>query len=275
MKLSQENAQVFFHAPREALRPFVKRFVVVEFPFDRTLTLLPDTSFLAEFRLRGDGVLDGRASLPRAAISGLWDTARTRTYPAGTAILLAVFTEVGAKAFLRNSLDTLFNTTAAMEHVVDGTSELGLRGEELEGVTDNARRVEAAEEFLLRHAHDLELDPFVSNALACIEETQGTVRIEELSRRVGLSQSALERRFRRSVGTSPKHFESILRFKSALRLRASGQDLTWIAHSAGYSDQSHFNKDFKQFTGLAPSQFFDQTIQCKNAEFLQVAFARN
>src|SRR5215510_11304302 len=104
MKLSPENARVFSQAPCEALRPFVKRFVIVEFPGDRKLKLLPDTGFVAEFRIRGDGVLDGRANLPRAAISGLWDTARTRSYTQGSAILLAMFTEVGAIAFLRHPL---------------------------------------------------------------------------------------------------------------------------------------------------------------------------
>jgi hypothetical protein len=64
--------------------------------------------------------------LPRAAISGLWDTARTRIYKGGTAILLVMLTESGALAFLRDPLDTLFNTTAAIEHVLNPTSELGL-----------------------------------------------------------------------------------------------------------------------------------------------------
>src|SRR5215510_3233390 len=100
MNLLPQNAHVLFQAPTEALRPFVKRFVIVEFPFDRKLKLLPDTSFAAEFRFKGEDAFDGRAPLPRAAISGLWDTVRTRRYPAGTAILLVMFTEGGALAFL-------------------------------------------------------------------------------------------------------------------------------------------------------------------------------
>src|SRR5262245_24332477 len=63
-----ENAKVFVQAPCEALSPFVKRFAIVEFPLDRKLKLLPDTSFVAEFRFKGDGALDGRANLPRASI---------------------------------------------------------------------------------------------------------------------------------------------------------------------------------------------------------------
>jgi AraC-like DNA-binding protein len=257
------------------LRPFVKSIVIVEFPFDRKLKLLPDTGFVAEFRFKGDYALNDGANMPRAAVSGLWDTARTRIYTGGTAILLVMFRESGAIACLRAPLDTLFNTTTAAEKVLNGAWELGPLDEQLAAARDHARRVQVAEGFLLQHIHNVRPDSFVSNALACIEETQATIRIEELARRVGLSQSALERGFRRNVGTSPKQFASLLRLKNATRLRARGHDFTSIAHSAGYTDQSHFNKNFKRFTGLAPSVFFQETTQCKNAESLQVAFAAN
>src|SRR5262249_54399205 len=199
----------------------------------------------------------------------------TRIYQGGTAIMLVMFTETGALAFLHVPLDALFNTTTSMEQVLNRTSELGLFEEQLAAAENHARRIQIVESFLLEHIRQSKLDPFVSAAVARIEETQAAIRIEERAGRGGLTQSASERRFRRSVGTSPKQFASILRLKNAVRLRAGGHDLTSIAHSAGYTDQSHFTKDFKRFTGLAPSLFYQQTTQCKNAEFLQVAFARN
>src|SRR5262245_29502463 len=112
--LRAANASLLMQMPAPALRPFVKRFVIVEFPFDRKLKLLPDTGFVAEFRFRGENALDGGVYLPRAALSGLWETARTRIYTGGSAILLVMFTEIGAIAFLRDSLDTFLNTTMSM-----------------------------------------------------------------------------------------------------------------------------------------------------------------
>jgi AraC-like DNA-binding protein len=255
------------------LRPFVRSFVIVEFPFDRKLKLLPDTSFAAEFRFRGADALDGGNILPRAAISGLWDAVRTRIYMGGSAILLVRFTEIGAIAFLRPPLDTFFNTTRAMHKVFNHMSELGLLDEQLAEAKNHARRIQMVESFLLRQVHNITLDPIVAASLACIDQSEATIRIDELARRVGLSQSALERRFRRNVGTSPKQFASILRLKNAVRLRARGLDFTSIAHGAGYSDQSHFINDFKRVTGRAPSAFFQESSLCQGAEFLQVAFA--
>src|SRR5262245_4435455 len=273
--LRATNANLLMQMPAPALRPFVKRFVIVEFPFDRKLKLLPDTGFVAEFRFRGDSALDGDADLPRAAISGLWNTARQRTYPGGTAILLVMFTEMGARAFLGSPLDTLFNTTTAMEAVLNRPSELGPITERIAAARDHAQRIQIAERFLLERVRNSTPDWVVSAAVAHIEETQATIRIEEIAQQIGLSQSALERRFRRNVGTSPKQFASLLRLKNAIHLRNRGHDFISAAHAAGYSDQSHFIHDFKRVTGLAPSAFFRQTRMCKTAEFLQVAFTFN
>jgi len=269
------NANVFMQEPVPALRPFVKKFVIVEFPFDRELKLLPATSFVAEFRFKGEDVLEGREKLARTAISGLSDTPRKRSYPGGSAILLAMFTEIGAIAFLRIPLHVFFNSTTPMKNVLNGSSELALLEKQLAVANEHAQRIKIVESFLLKHLQKKKLDPIVSAALAHIEETGSNIRIEELARRTGLSQSALERRFRRNVGTSPKRFASILRLRNAIRLRTHGQDFTSIAHSSGYSDQSHFINDFKRLMGFAPSDFFRQSRICKNAEFLQVAFISN
>jgi transcriptional regulator GlxA family with amidase domain len=87
----------------------------------------------------------------------------------------------------------------------------------------------------------------------------GANRIDELTRYIGLSQSALERRFRRIVGVSPKKFAFLVRLRNAVQLRVAGTNLTTVAHDAGYFDQSHFIKDFRRATtGSAPTAFFRQ-----------------
>jgi AraC-like DNA-binding protein len=271
------NANVLIQVPTPALRPFVKRIVIVEFPFERKLSLLPTTSFVAEFRFSGENALDGGDKLPRTTISGLRETSRTRCYMGGSAILLAMFTEIGPMTILRSRLDTFFNTTTPLEKVLDCGPQLSLLDEQLAAAIDHPQRIKIVERFLLEHVNETRLDPTVFAAVAHIQQSNATIRIERLARRMGLSLSAFERRFRRKVGASPKRFASIFRLKNAIRLRAGSRedDFTSIAHSAGYTDQSHFIKDFKRATGSAPSAFFRQSAMCKNAQFLQVAFASN
>ena len=117
-------------------------------------------------------------------------------------------------------------------------------------------RVGALEDFLLARTGQQELDPLVEAAVAWLEQGTGAKRIDHLTRYIGLSQSALERRFRRVVGVSPKRFSSLVRLRNAVRLRATGVDFTTIAQSAGYFDQSHFIKDFRRVTGNTPDAFF-------------------
>jgi AraC-like DNA-binding protein len=105
-------------------------------------------------------------------------------------------------------------------------------------------------------------DRVTEAAAAQIRKRHGAVRMEELARALDLSLSALERRFHKKLGTSPRKFASIVRMRHVLQLRRAGGSLTEIAHQAGYCDQSHFIKDFKSFTGLAPESFFRQTSFC-------------
>ena len=253
-----DGAQVLAQTPCEALRPFVKRFLVVESTADHRDAHLPDTGCVAAFRFRGACRLDDGVAAPRAAVTGLWDTVRTHTHSRDHAVVIAAFTPTGASALLRQPLEDFGNATVDLEAVLGRRAGLDRLEDQLAGAASHAERIKRIEDLLLAQAGAAQPDPLVDAAVALIERTQAGMRIEELTRRIGLSQSALERRFRRLVGASPRRFASLVRLQNVLRLRGTGADLTTIAHAAGYSDQSHFNKDFKRFTGVAPGSFFSR-----------------
>jgi AraC-like DNA-binding protein len=75
-----------------------------------------------------------------------------------------------------------------------------------------------------------------------------------------LSERSLQRIFREEVGLSPKKIADIVKFENCISLFRSGKSLTDICYEAGYYDQPHFIKTFKQFTGLTPSQY--STLEC-------------
>jgi AraC-like DNA-binding protein len=58
------------------------------------------------------------------------------------------------------------------------------------------------------------------------------------------------------VGSSPRQFTSIVRLRYFIDRYSPYSSLTTASYEAGYFDQSHFIKDFKQFTGETPRQFF-------------------
>jgi AraC-like DNA-binding protein len=249
-------------SPVAALRPYVRQFVVVESSSPRDQLLLPDSGLAAPIRFRGTCALPDGSAAPRAALTGMRDAARVIRHGRGYGAIVAVFTETGAAAFTRTPLDRLFNATVPLDGVIGTAAELSLLEEQLAEATHHAGRAAIFERFLLGRLRHGAIDPLVAAAAGWIARADVAVRIDDLARRVGLSQSALERRFRKVVGATPKALASIVRLRRVTRLRAAGGNFTTIAHAAGYADQSHFIKDFKRFTGMAPDAFFRQSTFC-------------
>jgi len=68
----------------------------------------------------------------------------------------------------------------------------------------------------------------------------------------------LHRQFMASCGYSPKHFQRIMRMQTLLRGAHAGRapSLSSLAITAGYADQAHMTRDFRDLTGFTPSEYF-------------------
>jgi AraC-like DNA-binding protein len=232
--------QLFEQAPCAALRPFIQRFLVVKFPFFHRDAHLPDTRPVAAFSFRGRCRIDGDQWAAPAAFTGVRQTLRVHEHCHEHAVLLATFTPVGATAFLRPSLEEFSGTTTDLAGVLDRPDELDRLHEQLVDAQNHPRRIKRLQDFLFSRVRVATPDPLVAAAVAWLERGPGTKRIDDLTRYIGLSQSALERRFRRVVGVSPKKFASLVRLRRAARLRAAGTEFATVALAAGYCDQAHF-----------------------------------
>jgi len=81
------------------------------------------------------------------------------------------------------------------------------------------------------------------------------VRSGELEAVTGLDRYALSRHFRAAFSTSPHRFLVMRRLQGARRMIAAGEPLARIAVEAGFSDQSHFNRQFKKAFGMTPGRW--------------------
>ena len=81
--------------------------------------------------------------------------------------------------------------------------------------------------------------------------------VRHLADQSGLSVKAFSARFAAHVGVTPKLYARIDRFRGVLAQVASGRAVSWtqLALDLGYYDQSHFVRDFRAFTGLAPTEY--------------------
>lgn len=82
------------------------------------------------------------------------------------------------------------------------------------------------------------------------ENATRAVRSGELEAVTGLDRYALSRHFRAAFSTSPHRFLVMRRLQRARRMITAGEPLAQIAVEAGFTDQSHFNRQFKKAFGM-------------------------
>ena len=99
-----------------------------------------------------------------------------------------------------------------------------------------------------------------SNAVATVqayvhEHYSETIHLSDLANLVGLNPSYLTRVFKKTLGMPPHQYQTNVRLLAAKRLLKTHHSLVEIAHSLGFSDQSHFSRAFKRRYGLTPRQY--------------------
>lgn len=98
------------------------------------------------------------------------------------------------------------------------------------------------------------LHPAVAQA---IEQMATTNNIHEVVKRSNYSHRHFIALFGQAVGLTPKVYCRLLRFQQALARMAAAGNVCWadLAMICGYSDQAHFNREFREFTGVAPETY--------------------
>lgn len=98
------------------------------------------------------------------------------------------------------------------------------------------------------------MDETLIRVIERIHSSGGRLSVRELSHLTGWSVRHLHRRFVSNVGLSIKMYSQLVQFHRALNLIQSGQlSFADTSFEAGYSDQAHFSRVVKRFSGFKPS----------------------
>ncbi|GAB3939904.1 helix-turn-helix domain-containing protein [Spirosoma harenae] len=250
------------YTPTDYLKPFIKAFLIIESDTELRNRVVPDTSIVMAFRYKGTvtSVSENQfQSMPSSAVSGLRKSGRILVYAPNTATLLILFQEGGAAAFFSEPLHELFGQSMALDDLIPHRIALTIEEQLAESQT-NYQRVNLVEQFLLSRLIKPTTEPLITQAIRQIKTAHGHTGMKSLADSLHISQDAFEKRFRRIIGTTPKQFAALVRFRHLLSTQTSEQRLTELAYESGYFDQAHFIKDFRSFTGQAPHDFFKSSL---------------
>lgn len=83
--------------------------------------------------------------------------------------------------------------------------------------------------------------------------------IDKLAGLACLSSRQFQRKFNERMGVGPKVFDKVVRFQKAFFMKNANPHMDWlsIALKCGYYDYQHLSKDYKLFTGMTPSEFYE------------------
>lgn len=90
-----------------------------------------------------------------------------------------------------------------------------------------------------------------------LEASRGAVPVGALTDAAGVSGTHLAAQFKSHVGVTPKRVARIYRFAELIVSVDASRPVDWaeLAHTAGYFDQAHFSREFKDFTGHTPTEY--------------------
>ncbi|WP_369856413.1 helix-turn-helix domain-containing protein [Candidatus Thalassolituus haligoni] len=107
-----------------------------------------------------------------------------------------------------------------------------------------------------------------AQAVRSICESHGSIHINDLEKLTGYTTRSLQRQFRADMGMSPKAFSQIIRCQSAVYDINHSDQVAFsdLASDLGFSDQSHFSREFKKQVNATP---LDYLKRVKHGNYLE------
>jgi AraC-like DNA-binding protein len=216
-----------------------------------------DLVFPLEGQLTHNGTADDAPVIYQTPFLAGLQTRAISSEAKGSLLMLGVSLKVEtSRAILALPAHELANLTVRAEHVLAGTTQLFDRLQEAPAFRERC-------DLLLRW---LERSIRMPDRLSRIEHACGIIgqpadrsTIDRAANAVGYTTRHLRRVFFDFVGTAPGDYMRLRRFNNALRQMRSSRNLTEIALAAGYYDQAHFCREFKDFAGLTPTVYRAQS----------------
>lgn len=203
--------------------------------------------------------------LPACYLSGI-DTKHTDAIVQGNFSHFGVsFYPHGLAAFFGESPESLINTMPDIELICQCDVQ-----DQLQHAADHFERVAIMSKYLHHKLQEQKQDLLIDHLLH-EHGLDFEIPMHTLTKTYQVSQRSLQRRFKSAVGISHKKYQRILRFEESLKqlVNISYRELGAIAYELKFTDQSHFIKDFTEFSGMSPYAFVKRkSVGAESSSFI-------
>ncbi len=135
----------------------------------------------------------------------------------------------------------------------------------IDNLVDNVRRIRGKYTGALGQKDKIEKievkgnnDALMERIMKCINTnlTDPDFNVEKLTEEAGISRAQLHRKMKEIAGVSTGEFIRNLRLEQAARLIEEDKiNITQVAYSVGFNNQTHFSTIFKKHFGMSPSEY--------------------
>ena len=205
--------------------------------------------------------LQPNADYEKAWVSGVHQNYISISAHPDSEMFVIQFKAFGALPFLHRPLHEIVERVVPAEEFPDG--EIVALRDALKAAPETADKFAVADAWLERQYDDSLRPPDSIVATIGRLQEQPASKLNEVIAEYDGSQKHLISQFRKYVGLTPKQYQRVLRFNDVFRQMQADQFLSWsdIAHLCGYSDQSHFIREFKHFSGFNPEAFLKNEFE--------------
>jgi len=250
--------------PPEVLGRFLRRsfFARGRIPY-RSDKILPNGLAVAIFNL-GQPHRLGKSAAPEdnpafahSWLHGLQTTPLFNTPGGETHVLGLLFEPIGFHALFGSDMRALTEQTLDAREVLPPDFL-----EQVEAALGSAddERGHAALHDALATRRPAALPTWLWDLYEAIKSERGQLKLSEAYAASGRSARHVNARFKIATGVSPKVLCRIYRLQALLEEIEPTEPVNWtaLAHRFAFYDQAHFNREFRAFSGLHPTQYLDQ-----------------
>ncbi|MFV1884510.1 MAG: AraC family transcriptional regulator [Balneola sp.] len=189
----------------------------------------------------------------------------------GPALLAIRFKPEGLYPFINEDTASLIDQSVHPE-IIFG-KEIRYLQEQIAEEKSERARVRLVNKFLNDRlaASKKKADPYFELFLKRIQSSKGQVSLKEMSKEFSVSPKTIQRKFSEYVGITPKKYSRLVRLIEAVKSfeQNPAQRFSLLAHQFGFTDQMHFIKEVKAFTGKTPTEYFNLNRGIQHAIFAQ------